>query len=51
MGTNVTDAHDFKKEETEQFKLWLQKKGYDWNDPQLALGYIKLGQVDLTKIF
>jgi hypothetical protein len=50
-GQTVTDAHDFKNRETEQFKLWLEKNGYDWNNPQLALGYIKLGQVDLNESF
>ena len=50
-GQTVTDAHDFKKEETDQFKSWLEKNGFDWNDPQLALGYIKLGQVDLVTSF
>jgi len=50
-GQTVTDAHDFKNREIEQFKLWLEKNGYDWNNPQLALGYIKLGQVDLNESF
>ena len=50
-GQTVTDDHDFKKEETDQFKSWLEKNGYDWNDPRLALGYIKLGQVDLVNSF
>ena len=30
---------------------WLKDNNYDWNDPKLALGYIKLGQVDLEKSF
>ena len=50
-GQTVTDNHDFKKKETDQFKSWLEKNGYDWNDPRLALGYIKLGQVDLVNSF
>ena len=50
-GQTVTDDHDFKKKETDQFKSWLEKNDYDWNDPQLALGYIKLGQVDLVNSF
>ena len=50
-GQTVTDAHDFKKKETEEFKIWLKENGYDWNDPQLALGYIKIGQVDLVNSF
>jgi len=36
---------------SEEFKKWLQARGYDWNDSQLALGYIKLGQVNLEKSF
>jgi hypothetical protein len=50
-GQTVTDNHDFKKKETDQFKLWLKENGYDWNNPQLALGYIKIGQVDLVNSF
>ena len=50
-GQTVTDDHDFKKKETDQFKSWLEKNDYDWNDPRLALGYIKLGQVDLVNSF
>ena len=50
-GQTVTDDHDFKKAETDQFKSWLEKNDYDWNDPRLALGYIKLGQVDLVNSF
>ncbi len=33
------------------FRKWLAENGYDWEDPKLALGYIKLGQVDLDKSF
>lgn len=50
-GQDVNDLQAFKKEETDAFKKWLEKNGYDWNDPKLALGYIKLGQVDLQKSF
>ena len=50
-GRTVTDANDFKKKETDQFKSWLKKNGYDWNNPQLALGYIKIGQVNLNDSF
>ena len=50
-GQTVTDIHDFKKKETDQFKTWLKGKGYDWNNPSLALGYIKIGQVDLNNSF
>ena len=34
-----------------EFKDWLKNNNYDWNDPKLALGYIKLGQVDLKRSF
>ena len=29
------------------FRTWLKENGYDWEDPKLALGYIKIGQVDM----
>ena len=50
-GQSVTEKDDFKQEDTKKFKQWLKDNNYDWNDPQLALGYIKLGQVDLEKSF
>ena len=50
-GQTITDAHSFKKKETHEFKSWLQDNNYNWNDPKLALGYIKLGQVDLVGSF
>ena len=51
-GQTITEqTHDFKKEEMEDFRGWLGRNGYDWNDTSLSLGYIKLGQVDLAKAF
>ena len=50
-GQSVTEKNDFKQEDTKKFKKWLKDNNYDWNDPKLALGYIKLGQVDLEKSF
>ena len=51
-GNTITEAkHDFKKQEMEGFRSWLQENEYDWEDPKLALGYIKIGQVDLEKSF
>jgi hypothetical protein len=50
-GQTITELHDFKKEEMEKFRTWLHNHEYDWNDPKLALGYIKLGQVDLVSSF
>jgi hypothetical protein len=45
------DTHDFKKAEMEGFRTWLKENNYDWEDPKLSLGYIKIGQVDLKTSF
>tara|TARA_Y100001937_G_scaffold20468_1_gene28531 strand:+ start:39 stop:1157 length:1119 start_codon:yes stop_codon:yes gene_type:complete len=51
-GDTITEeTHPFKKEEMDGFRKWLAENGYDWNDPKLSLGYIKLGQVDLKTSF
>ena len=51
-GDTITEeTHTFKKKEIEEFKKWLKENNYDWNDPKLSLGYIKLGQVDLKRSF
>jgi len=51
-GQTITEAdHDFKQIEMHEFRSWLTNNNYDWNDPKLSLGYIKLGQIDLTKTF
>ena len=51
-GQSITEAnHDFKKQEIEKFRQWLDMNGYDWEDPKLSLGYLKLGQVNLEKSF
>ena len=51
-GNTITEAkHDFKKREVEGFRMWLKDNGYDWEDPKLALGYIKIGQIDLETSF
>ena len=48
-GDTITEStHDFKKEEMDGFRKWLKENNYDWEDPKLALGYIKIGQVDMT---
>ena len=41
------DTFDWKKKEMEGYRHWLELNGYDWDDPKLSLGYIKIGQVDL----
>jgi len=50
-GQTITDKHEFKKTELQNFQKWLKENGYNWNNKKLALGYIKLGQVDLQKSF
>ena len=51
-GDTITeDKHEFKKEEIDGFRSWLKDNQYDWEDPKLSLGYIKIGQVDLETSF
>ena len=51
-GDTITEeTHDFKKEEMDGYRAWLKENNYDYEDPNLALGYIKLGQIDLEKNF
>ena len=51
-GDTINEStHDFKKEEMDQFRKWLDDNKYDWEDSKLSLGYIKLGQVDLEASF
>ena len=51
-GQTITeDRHDFKKKEMDDYRQWLDANGYDWEDPKLSLGYIKIGQVDLQRTF
>ena len=51
-GQTITEEkHDFKKEEMDEYRLWLKENGYDWENPKLSLGYIKLGQIDLQRTF
>ena len=33
------------------FRNWLKDNNYDWEDPKLALGYIKIGQIDMKLSF
>jgi hypothetical protein len=51
-GQTIKEAtHDFKKKEMDEYRAWLKDNGYDWEDPKLSLGYIKIGQVDLQRTF
>jgi hypothetical protein len=50
-GQTITEKQDFKKKEMEEYRAWLKDNGFDWQDPKLSLGYIKIGQVDLQRTF
>lgn len=41
------DTFDWKRQEMDGYRKWLADNGYDWEDPKLSLGYIKIGQVDM----
>jgi len=44
-------SHPWHDTEQEAFRQWLRKIGFDPEDPQLSLGYLPLGQVDLVASF
>jgi len=50
-GQTITEKDKFKKQEMDNYKNWLKENNYNWEDPKLSLGYIKLGQVDLKRSF
>ena len=51
-GDTITEqTHDFKKIEMDEYRKWLSDNNFDWNDPKLSLGYIKIGQVDMKLAF
>ena len=50
-GKTITEQDDFKKKEMDEYRAWLEDNGFDWEDPKLSLGYIKIGQVDLQRTF
>jgi hypothetical protein len=50
-GQTITEKDRFKKEEMDDYRSWLSENGFDWNDPKLSLGYIKIGQVDMKLAF
>jgi len=43
--------HEWHRQEQEEFRIWLERNKFDYNDPKLSLGYIKMGQVNLEKSF
>ena len=49
--TIVEDTFEWKRKEMDEYRAWLKENNYDWNDPKLSLGYIKIGQVDMQHAF
>ena len=51
-GRSVTEkSSPWHKQEQDEFRQWLKRNNFDYNDAKLSLGYIKLGQVNLQKSF
>jgi len=51
-GKDVTEQNaPWLAEEQTLFNKWLDRNGFDKQDPKLALGFIKIGQCDLKKSF
>ena len=51
-GRDINESnHEWHRKEQEEFRAWLERNGFDWNDPELSLGYIKIGQVNIEKSF
>jgi hypothetical protein len=44
-------THKWHTEEIDGFTEWLRREGYDPDDPNLSLGYLEIGRVDLVKSF
>ena len=51
-GRDINESnHEWHRKEQEEFRAWLSRNGFDWNNPKMSLGYIKIGQVNLEKSF
>jgi hypothetical protein len=51
-GKNVNEKeHEWHAQEQKKFREWLMRNRFDYNDPRLSLGYIKIGQINLEKSF
>lgn len=44
-------THPWHDKNIQEFQQWLADNKVDYNDPQLSLGYLKIGQVDLKNSF
>jgi len=43
--------HEWYHKEQTKFRDWLKRNKFDWDNPKLSLGYIKIGQVNIEKSF
>ena len=51
-GRDINESnHEWHRKEQTEFRAWLERNGFDWNDPKLSLGHIKIGQVNIEKSF
>jgi hypothetical protein len=51
-GRDINETnHDWHRKEQTKFREWLTRNGFNWDDPKLSLGHIKLGQINLEKSF
>lgn len=45
------NAHPWHTKEMDNFYKWLERNGFNSQDPNLSLGYLQVGKVDLKKSF
>ena len=45
------NAHPWHTKEMDQFTQWLSRNGFNPGDPNLSLGYLEIGRVDLMRSF
>ena len=51
-GRDINESnHEWHRNEQTEFRAWLERNGFDWNNPKLSLGHIKIGQVNIAKSF
>jgi len=51
-GRDINESnYEWHRKEQTEFRAWLERNAFDWNDPKLSLGHIKIGQVNIAKSF
>lgn len=51
-GRDINEKNNhWHRDEQEKFREWLGRNGFNYEDPKLSLGYIKIGQVNIEKSF